>query len=44
MKLNAQTIDLPRRTFKDSGEIDVWLNSVGKLMKEALEKGPIVIR
>ena len=40
----TQTIDLPKRMFKNSDDIDTWLNEVGDQLKAALEKGPIVIR
>ena len=39
-----QTVDLPKRTFKNLEEVDTWLETVGKQLKDALENGPIVIR
>ncbi len=39
-----QTVDLPRQTFSKAEDIDLWLDEVGKKLKDALQKGPIVIR
>jgi hypothetical protein len=39
-----QTVDLPKKTFNKTEDIDLWLDEVGKQMKDALQNGPIVIR
>lgn len=40
----AQFIQVPRRTLKTDEEIDAWTEETKQLLKEALAKGPVVIR
>lgn len=40
----AQFVQVPRRTLKTVGEIDSWAEEVIKQLKDALGKGPVVIR
>lgn len=40
----AQTVNIPRRTLKSEGEIEVWIKEVTDQLKTALSKGPVVIR
>lgn len=39
-----QTIDLPKKSFTNPEEVDIWLKEIETKLKEALQKGPIVIR
>lgn len=39
-----QIIILPKNTFRNVDEIDVWLKSVGKQLKTAIENGPIAVK
>lgn len=39
-----QTVDLPKKTFSKTEDIDLWLDEVGRKLKDALENGPIIIR
>lgn len=39
-----QTVYLPKKTFKNIEDIDLWLDEVGKQMKNILQNGPIIIR
>lgn len=40
----TQTVDIPRRILKTDKDIDEWLQEVKEHLKNALIKGPIVIR
>lgn len=40
----TQTLDLPRRIFKTEDDIETWGQEVKEKLKEALSKGPVVIR
>lgn len=40
----TQTVDIPRRILKTDEDIDEWVREVKEQLKEALGKGPIVIR
>jgi hypothetical protein len=40
----AHSIQVPRRTLKSTEEVDTWLKEVEKLLKTALDKGPIIIQ
>ena len=40
----TQSIDIPRRTIKTDEELEAWMQEVKQKLKEALTKGPIVIR
>jgi hypothetical protein len=40
----AQTVNIPRRTLKSEGEIEVWIKEVAEQLREAISKGPVVIR
>lgn len=40
----SQAVDIPRRTLKSEKDIQEWLNDVEKALKEALSKGPVIIR
>lgn len=44
MEPQAQFVSVPKRTLKTDTDIDAWLLEVGKTMKDALAKGPVVIR
>jgi hypothetical protein len=38
------TVDIPRRTLTSADEIDRWLDEVAKQLKEALSKGPVIVK
>ena len=40
----TQSIELPRRTIKTNEDLEAWMQEVKKKLKEALTKGPVVIR
>ncbi len=40
----AQIIDIPRQTIKTEEDIETYLQELGKQLKAALKKGPVVIR
>jgi hypothetical protein len=40
----TQTVDIPKRTLKNEQDIDVWLEEVGRYLKDAVHNGPIIIR
>lgn len=40
----TQTVDIPRRILKTDTDINEWIQEVKEQLKEALSKGPIVIR
>lgn len=39
-----QHCDIPRRTLKNTEDIDAWLQEVGEQLKAALGKGPVIMR
>lgn len=39
-----QHCDIPRRTLKNTEDIDAWLQEVGEKLKAALGKGPVIMR
>jgi tetratricopeptide (TPR) repeat protein len=40
----TQTVDIPRRTLKSPEDVDAWIKDVQEQLKNALAKGPVVIR
>ena len=40
----TRSIDLPRRLLKTNEDLETWMQEVEKKLKEALTKGPIVLR
>ena len=40
----TQPIDLPRRLLKTNEDLETWIQEVKKKLKDALTKGPIVLR
>jgi len=40
----AQAVSIPRRTLSSEGEIEIWIKEVADQIREALRKGPVVIR
>ncbi len=40
----TQTVDIPRRTLKSIEDVNVWVENVHKDLREAVAKGPVVIR
>ena len=40
----TQTIEIPRRTLKSSDDVQAWLDEAGKLLNEAVAKGPVIIK
>ena len=39
-----QLCDIPKRTLKNSDDIEAWLNEVRQQLEKAIEKGPIMTR
>jgi hypothetical protein len=40
----TQSVEVPRRTLKTAGDVAAWLEETGKVLNEAVAKGPVVIR
>jgi hypothetical protein len=40
----ATTVDLPRRTLRDSDEVNAWMEEVKKRLTEAVAKGPVILK
>lgn len=40
----TQTVDIPRRTLKSPEDVDAWIKDVQEQLKNALAKGPVVIK
>lgn len=39
-----QHCEIPKRTLKNVEDIDAWLQEVGRQLKTAIEKGPVIMR
>ena len=40
----TQSIEVPRRTLKTTDDVTAWLEEAGKVLNEAVAKGPVVIK
>lgn len=40
----TQAVEVPRRTLKTGSDVDSWLEETGKILKKAVEKGPVIIQ
>lgn len=38
------TVDIPRRTLTSPDDIDRWLDEVAKQLKDAISKGPVIVK
>ena len=41
---DTQSVEVPRRTLKTTGDFKAWLDDTGKVLNEAVAKGPVVIK
>lgn len=40
----TQSVEVPRRTLKTTDDVTAWLDEAGKMLNEAVAKGPVVIK
>lgn len=40
----TQTVDLPRRTLQSAEDVDAWVKDVQEQLKDAVAKGPVLLR
>jgi hypothetical protein len=41
---DTQSVEVPRRTLKTTDDVKAWLDETGKVLNEAVAKGPVVIK
>jgi hypothetical protein len=44
LKLDTQTVYIPRRTLESVEDVNTWIENVHEKLREAVAKGPVVIR
>jgi len=40
----TQSVEVPRRTLKTTDDVAAWLDEAGKVLNEAVAKGPVIIK